>query len=262
MFKGLLVSKDSGGQSCNLVQLTPDDLMDGHVTVAVSHSSLNYKDALAVTGHGPVIRRFPMIPGIDFAGVITQSAAPSFKPGDKVLLTGYGVGESHYGGYAQMARVRGEWLVPLPSAFTPAQAMAIGTAGFTAMLAVMALQDAGLMPERGPIVVTGAAGGVGSIAILLLTKLGFSVIASTGRTEEEPYLRSLGAGEIMARSELDAEPRPLGRERWAGGIDTVGSRTLVNLLAQTRHGGAVAACGLAGGMALPASVAPFILRGI
>jgi acrylyl-CoA reductase (NADPH) len=261
-FKALLVTGDKHGQSCNPTELTHDDLMDGDVTIAVSHSSLNYKDALAVTGRAPVVRRFPMVPGIDFAGTVEQSANPDFHPGDKVLLTGHGVGESHHGGYAQKARVRGEWLVPLPPAFTPAQAMAIGTAGFTAMLAVMALEDAGLTPERGPIVVTGATGGVGSIAILLLARAGFLVIASTGRPQEEAYLKSLGASEILVRNELDAEPRPLGKERWAGGIDAVGSRTLVNLLSQTSHGGAVAACGLAGGMALPASVAPFILRGI
>jgi acrylyl-CoA reductase (NADPH) len=262
MFKALLVSGDKHGQVCAPTELATDDLMEGDVTIAVSHSSLNYKDALAVTGRAPIIRRFPMIPGIDLAGVVEQSADPAFRPGDKVLLTGYGVGESHYGGFARKARVRGEWLVPLPGAFTPAQAMALGTAGFTAMLAVMALEDADVSPERGPVVMTGASGGVGSIAIALLAKAGFAVIASTGRPQEEAYLRSLGAGEILPRSELDAEPRPLGKERWAGGIDTVGSRTLVNLLSQISRGGAVAACGLAGGMALPASVAPFILRGI
>ena len=261
-FKALLVTGDKRAQSCDQIDLAPADLMAGDVTVAVSHSSLNYKDALAVTGRGPVIRHYPMIPGIDLAGVVEQSADPALRPGDKVLLTGYGVGESHYGGYAQKARLRGEWLVPLPPAFTPAQAMAIGTAGFTAMLAVMALEDMGITPQRGPVIVTGASGGVGSLAILLLAKAGFTVIASTGRPQEEPYLKSLGASEILARDELDTEPRPLDKERWAGGIDVVGSRTLANLLSHTSPGGAVAACGLAGGMALPASVAPFILRGI
>lgn len=262
MFEALLIAKEGDKQTCNFVQLTPDDLMDGDVAVAVSHSSLNYKDALALTGRAPVVRRFPMIPGIDLAGRVAHSSNAAFRPGDMVLATGYGLGERHYGGYAGMARLPGEWLVPLLQAFTPAQAMAIGTAGFTAMLAVMALEDAGVVPGAGPVIVTGAAGGVGSFAVALLARLGFDVVASTGRPQEEVYLKALGAARIVPRDLFDGAPRPLAEERWAGGIDCVGSRTLVNILSQTRYGGAVAACGLAGGMDLPASVAPFILRGI
>jgi acrylyl-CoA reductase (NADPH) len=262
MFEALLIAKEGDKQTCYFVQLTPDDLMDGDVAVAVSHSSLNYKDALALTGRAPVVRRFPMIPGIDLAGRVAHSSNAAFRPGDVVLATGYGLGERHYGGYAGMARLPGEWLVPLPQAFTPAQAMAIGTAGFTAMLAVMALEDAGVVPGAGPVIVTGAAGGVGSFAVTLLARLGFDVVASTGRPQEEVYLKALGAARIVPRDSFDGASRPLAEERWAGGIDCVGSRTLVNILSQTRYGGAVAACGLAGGMDLPASVAPFILRGI
>jgi acrylyl-CoA reductase (NADPH) len=262
MFEALLVTRSGDKQSCAPARLTRDDLMEGDVTVAVSHSSLNYKDALALTGRAPVVRRFPMIPGIDLAGIVEDSSHGAFKPGDKVLATGYGLGESHYGGYAGMARLNGEWLVALPRAFTTAQAMAIGTAGFTAMLAVMALEDAGVAPGKGPVIVTGAAGGVGSFAILLLAGLGFEVIASTGRPQEESYLKMLGASRIVPRGELAAPSRALGAERWAGGIDSVGSQTLAAMLSQTCYGGAVAACGLAGGMDLPASVAPFILRGV
>jgi acrylyl-CoA reductase (NADPH) len=261
-FRAIQIRKNDTGQSADDVELTPDDLMEGDVTVAVSHSTLNYKDGLALTGRSPIIRKFPLVPGIDFAGTITESSNLNFKPGDKVVLNGYGVGETHHGGYCEIARVKGDWLVPLPSAFTPAEAMAIGTAGYTAMLAVMALEDAHVTPDKGAVIVTGAAGGVGSVAVAVLAKLGYRVIASTGRSEEEPYLKSLGAAEILPRSELAGEPRMLGKERWAGGVDSVGSKTLANVLSSTSYGGAVAACGLAGGMDLPTSVAPFILRGV
>lgn len=261
-FKAILIRKNENGQSADDVELSPADLMDGDVTVAVSHSTVNYKDGLVLTGRSPVVRRFPMIPGIDLAGTVEQSSNPNFKPGDKVVLNGYGLSETHYGGYSELARVKGEWLVPLPSAFTAAEAMAIGTAGYTAMLAVMALEDAGVTKEKGAVLVTGAAGGVGSVAVAVLARLGYHVMASTGRLEEEGYLKSLGAGEIIPRSELAAEPRMLGKERWAGAVDSVGSKTLANVLASISYGGAVAACGLAGGMDLPTSVAPFILRGV
>ncbi len=261
-FKALLIRKDGEKQSVNEEELSPADLMDGDVVVAVSHSTVNYKDGLAITGRAPVVRRFPMIPGIDLAGVVQESADANFKAGDKVLLNGFGLGETHYGGYAEVARVKGDWLVPIPKAFTPEQAMAIGTAGYTAMLAVLALEDAHVSPGGGPVVVTGAAGGVGSVAIALLAKLGFHVIASTGRTQESDYLKSLGAAEIIPREELSVDPRPLGKERWIGAVDSVGSKTLANVIACTKYGGAVAACGLAQGMDLPVSVAPFILRGV
>ena len=261
-FKAILIRRSENGQSADDVELSPADLMDGDVTVAVSHSTVNYKDGLVLTGRSPVVRRFPMIPGIDLAGTVEQSSNPNFKPGDKVVLNGYGLSETHYGGYSELARVKGEWLVPLPSAFTAAEAMAIGTAGYTAMLAVMALEDAGVTKEKGAVLVTGAAGGVGSVAVAVLARLGYHVMASTGRLEEEGYLKSLGAGEIIPRSELAAEPRMLGKERWAGAVDSVGSKTLANVLASTSYSGAVAACGLAGGMDLPTSVAPFILRGV
>ena len=261
-FKAILIRRNENGQSADDVELSPADLMDGDVTVAVSHSTVNYKDGLVLTGRSPVVRRFPMIPGIDLAGTVEQSSNPNFKPGDKVVLNGYGLSETHYGGYSELARVKGEWLVPLPSAFTAAEAMAIGTAGYTAMLAVMALEDAGVTKEKGAVLVTGAAGGVGSVAVAVLARLGYRVTASTGRLEEEGYLKSLGAGEIIPRSELAAEPRMLGKERWAGAVDSVGSKTLANVLASTSYSGAVAACGLAGGMDLPTSVAPFILRGV
>jgi acrylyl-CoA reductase (NADPH) len=261
-FHAVLITKDGGNQSVNDVELGVDDLMEGDVVVAVAHSTVNYKDGLAISGRSPVVRKFPMIPGIDLAGTVESSQNPRFKPGDKVLINGFGLSESHYGGYAEYARVKAEWLVPLPSAFTTSDAMAIGTAGYTAMLSVLALEDAGITPEKGPVVVTGAAGGVGSVAIALLAKRGFHVIASTGRPEEEGYLKSLGAKEIIPRSELGGEPRPLAKERWAGAVDSVGSKTLANVLASTQYGGAVSACGLAQGLDLPASVAPFILRGI
>ena len=260
-FKAILLCKDGDKQTADDVELTPDDLMAGDVTVAVSHSTVNYKDGLALTGRSPVVRKFPMIPGIDLAGTVEESAHPDFKIGDKVVLNGYGLSETHYGGYAELARVKGDWLVPLPAAFSPAQAMAIGTAGYTAMLCVLALEDAHVKPGSA-VVVTGAAGGVGSVAVSLLSKLGYKVIASTGRPEEEAYLRDLGASEILPRAELAGEPRMLGKERWAGAVDSVGSKTLANVIASTSYGGAVAACGLAAGLDLPTSVAPFILRGI
>jgi acrylyl-CoA reductase (NADPH) len=261
-FKAILLRKDGDKQSADDVELTPDDLMPGDVTVAVSHSTVNYKDGLALTGRSPVVRKFPMIPGIDFAGTVEESSHPGFKPGDKVLQNGFGLSETHYGGYAELARVKGDWLVPLPKEFTPAQAMAIGTAGYTAMLCVLAIEDAGVTPAKGPVLVTGANGGVGSVAVAVLAKLGYRVIASTGRPEEEAYLKELGAAEIIPRSELSGDPRPLAKERWAGAVDSVGSKTLANVIAATSYQGAVAACGLAGGLDLPTSVMPFILRGV
>jgi acrylyl-CoA reductase (NADPH) len=261
-FKAILITKDGNAQKVEDVELTHADLMEGDVTVAVSHSTVNYKDGLVLRGNSPVVRRFPMIPGIDLAGTVEESSHPGFKPGDAVVLNGYGLSETHCGGYAEYARVKGDWLVPLPKAFTAAQAMAIGTAGYTAMLAILALEDAGVTPDKGAVVVTGAAGGVGSVAVAVLAKLGYRVIASTGRTEEEAYLKSLGAAEIIPRAELSADPKPLAKERWAGAVDSVGSKTLANVIAATSYGGAVAACGLAAGMDLPTSVAPFILRGV
>jgi acrylyl-CoA reductase (NADPH) len=261
-FKAVMVRKDADKQTVEDVEIGLNDLMDGDVVVAVSHSTVNYKDGLVLTGRAPVVRKFPMIAGIDLAGTVETSSHPQFKPGDKVILNGYGLSETHFGGYAEYARVKGDWLVPLPQAFTPAEAMAIGTAGYTAMLCVLALEDAGVTPDKGSIVVTGAAGGVGSVAISLLAKLGYQVTASTGRTEEEGYLKGLGATEIIPRTELSGDPRPLAKERWAGGVDSVGSKTLANVIASLRYGGAVAACGLAAGMDLPTSVAPFILRNV
>jgi acrylyl-CoA reductase (NADPH) len=261
-FKALKLSKTQDGQAAEFVDFDEAELMEGDVTVRISHSAVNYKDGLAVTGKGPVVRRWPMIPGIDFAGVVESSASPAWKPGDAVILNGWGTGETHLGAYAQKSRVKGEWLIPLPAGMSPAEAMAIGTAGYTAMLALMALEDHGAKPERGPLLVTGAAGGVGSVAIALAAKAGWHVIASTGRPEEADYLKGLGAAEIMDRAELSAPGRPLGKERWAAAIDSVGSHTLANVLAMTKYGGVVAACGLAQGMDLPASVAPFILRGV
>jgi len=261
-FKAVLIRKDNDKQTVDDVELTPADLMDGDVTVAVSHSTVNYKDGLALTGRSPIVRKFPMIPGIDLAGVVEESSHPHFKAGDPVVLNGFGLSEVHYGGYAELARVKGDWLVPLPKEFTPAQAMAIGTAGYTAMLCVLALEDAGVSPAKGAVVVTGAAGGVGSVAVALLARLGYRVIASTGRPEESDYLKALGATEIVPRAELSGEPRMLGKERWIGAVDSVGSKTLANVIASTSYGGAVAACGLAQGLDLPTSVAPFILRGI
>jgi acrylyl-CoA reductase (NADPH) len=261
-FRAIVVDKAESGQSVRLTEFDEKELMDGDVTVGVEYSTVNYKDGLALTGKAPVVRRFPMIPGIDFAGTVESSSHPGWKPGDKVILNGWGLGETHLGGYARKARVKGDWLVRQPQSMSAREAMAIGTAGYTAMLAVMALERAAIAPARGAVVVTGAAGGVGSVAIALLAKLGYAVIASTGRPAEAAYLKGLGATEVIERKELSGPARPLAKERWAGGIDTVGSTTLANVLSMTRYGGAVAACGLAGGMDLPTSVAPFILRGV
>jgi acrylyl-CoA reductase (NADPH) len=261
-FKAIRIDKAEKGQTVALVDFDDDDLMDGDVSVKVEWSTINYKDGLALSGKAPVVRRFPMIPGIDLAGTVEASSNSAWKPGDQVILDGFGLGETHLGGYAQRARVKGEWLVPLPAGMSGRDAMAIGTAGYTAMLAVMALERQSVSPDRGPVVVTGAAGGVGSVAITLLAKLGYRAVASTGRPQEAPYLTGLGAAEVIDRAELAGAPRPLAKERWAGGIDTVGSTTLANVLSMTKYGGAVAACGLAGGMDLPGSVAPFILRGV
>ncbi|MGC1694712.1 MAG: MDR family oxidoreductase [Pseudolabrys sp.] len=261
-FKAIVIEKADGATRAALTDFDEANLMDGDVTVRVEYSTLNYKDALAITGKAPVVRRFPMIGGIDFAGTVEASSHAAWKPGDKVILNGWGCGESHLGAYAGKARVKGDWLVPLPPTMRAREAMAIGTAGYTAMLAGLALEGHGLTPERGPIAVTGAAGGVGSVAIAILAKRGFSVSAVTGRPQEADYLKGLGAAEIVERKELAGPPKPLAKERWAGAVDAVGSTTLANLLSMIRYGGAVAACGLAGGMDLPASVAPFILRGV
>jgi acrylyl-CoA reductase (NADPH) len=261
-FRAIVVDKTEQGYGAVLREAQDAELMDGDVTVRVTHSTVNYKDGLAITGKAPVVRRFPMVPGIDFAGTVEASSHPGWKAGDAVVLNGWGVGETHWGGYAQRARVKGDWLVPQPAGLTAAQAMAVGTAGYTAALCVLALERAGLTPDRGPVVVTGAAGGVGSVAIALLAARGWHVIASTGRPAEADYLKGLGATEIIDRAELSGPARALGKERWAAGIDAVGSHTLANVLSMTRYGGAVAACGLAQGMDLPTSVAPFILRGV
>lgn len=262
-FPAILVSKEGEkGQKVEATELGVGDLMEGDVVVAVSHSTVNYKDGLAVTGKAPVVRRWPMVPGIDFAGTVESSSHPEFKAGDRVVLNGWGVGETHYGGFAGKARVKGDWLIHLPDGMTAAQAMAIGTAGYTAMLCVLALERQEVTPDKGPVVVTGAAGGVGSVAVSILSKLGYYVIASTGRPGEAEYLKGLGAAEIVPRDELSGQPRALNKERFAGGVDAVGSTTLANVLSMTRYGGSVAACGLAGGMDLPTSVAPFILRGV
>jgi acrylyl-CoA reductase (NADPH) len=261
-FTAIVIDKAETGQTVRLTDFDEKDLMDGDVTVAVEWSTVNYKDGLALTGKSPVVRRFPMIAGIDFAGTVESSSHSDWKHGDKVILNGWGLGETHLGAYAQQARIKGDWLVRLPEKISARDAMAIGTAGYTAMLSVMALEHAGVGPARGPVIVTGAAGGVGSVAIALLAKLGYTVIAATGRPAEAAYLKGLGAIEVIERKELTGPPRALGKERWAGGIDAVGSTTLANVLAMTRYGGAVAACGLAGGMDLPTSVAPFILRGV
>lgn len=262
-FKAILVSRDEDKkQSVAVTDLTEADLMEGDVTVAVEATTVNYKDGLAITGKAPVVRRWPLVPGIDFAGTVTASDHPDWRRGDKVILNGWGVGETHHGAYAGRARAKGDWLVPLPEGMSAHDAMAVGTAGYTAMLCVMALERHGIAPDRGPVVVTGAAGGVGSVAVALLSKLGYHVIASTGREAEKAYLTDLGAAEVIARDELNGPVKPLAKERWAGGVDAVGSTTLANVLSMTAYGGAVAACGLAGGMDLPSSVAPFILRGV
>jgi acrylyl-CoA reductase (NADPH) len=261
-FKAIVIEKAEGGTSAALADFDEAKLMDGDVTVGVDYSTINYKDGLAITGKAPVVRRFPMIAGIDFAGTVQASTHAAWKPGDKVILNGWGCGETHLGGFAAKALVKGDWLVPLPAGMSAREAMAIGTAGYTAMLAAMALERHGLKPDGGPIAVTGAAGGVGSVAVAILAKRGFTVHAVTGRPDHAGYLKDLGAAEIVPRQELAGPPKPLAKERWAGAVDVVGSTTLANLLATTRYGGAVAACGLAGGMDLPASVAPFILRGV
>ncbi|NMG37913.1 acryloyl-CoA reductase [Chelativorans sp. ZYF759] len=262
-FRAILVSRDDDKkQSVDFVDMREDELMEGDVTVAVEATTVNYKDGLAITGMAPVVRRWPMVPGIDLAGTVVSSDHPDWQNGDRVILNGWGVGETHYGAYAGRARLKGDWLVRLPSSLSARDAMAVGTAGYTAMLCVMALERHGIEPARGPVIVTGAAGGVGSVAISLLSRLGYHVIASTGRTAEADYLRDLGAAEILDRAELSSPAKPIGKERWAGGVDAVGSHTLANVLSMTSYGGAVAACGLAGGMDLPTSVAPFILRGV
>jgi acrylyl-CoA reductase (NADPH) len=261
-FKAIVIEKADGGTKTALADFDEANLMEGDVTIRVEYSCLNYKDGLAVTGKAPVVRRFPMIAGIDGAGTVEASSHPAWKPGDKVILNGWGCGETHLGCYAEKARLKGDWLVALPASMSTREAMAIGTAGYTAMLAVMALERHGLKADSGPVAVTGASGGVGSVAIALLAKRGFSVHAVTGRPQEADYLKGLGAAEIIERKELAGPPKPLAKERWAGAVDAVGSTTLANLLSMTRYGGAVAACGLAGGMDLPGSVAPFILRGV
>jgi len=261
-FKAIRIDKADKGTTAALTQFDEAELMDGDVTVRVEWSALNYKDGLAVAGKAPVVRRFPMIAGIDLAGTVEQSSHPQWKAGDKVICTGWGMGEIHLGGYAEKARVKGDWLVRLPEGMSTREAMAIGTAGFTAMLSVLALEKHGLTPNHGPVVVTGAAGGVGSVATAVLSKLGFHVIASTGRLSEADYLKGLGAAEVINRNELSGPAKPLAKERWAGGVDSVGSTTLANVLSMTKYAGAIAACGLAAGMDLPTSVAPFILRGV
>ncbi|HEY3792173.1 MAG TPA: MDR family oxidoreductase [Bradyrhizobium sp.] len=261
-FKAIRIDKAEKGTTVALTQFDAAELMDGDVTVRVEWSTMNYKDGLAVTGKAPVVRRFPMIAGIDFAGTVEQSSHPQWKAGDRVICNGWGMGETHLGAYAEQARVRGDWLVRLPEGMSAREAMAIGTAGYTAMLSVLALEKQGVTPTSGPIVVSGAAGGVGSVAIAVLSKLGYHVMASTGRMSEADYLKDLGAAEVIDRAELSGPAKPLAKERWAGGIDSVGSTTLASMLSMTKYGGAVAACGLAGGMDLPTSVAPFILRGV
>ncbi|MEB0046740.1 MULTISPECIES: MDR family oxidoreductase [unclassified Pseudomonas] len=262
MFKGILIDKDDSGYRAALQDISDDQLPEGDVTVRVAYSTLNFKDGLAITGSSPVVRKFPMVPGIDLAGTVEVSGHPDYKVGDQVLLNGWGVGEGHWGGLAQRARLNGDWLIALPKAFTPAQAMAVGTAGYTAMLSILALEHNGVTSERGEVLVTGANGGVGSFAIALLSKLGYRVVASTGRTSEHAYLTQLGASEVIDRATLSEPGKPLAKERWAGVIDSVGSHTLANACAGTRANGTVAACGLAQGMDFPASVAPFILRGV
>jgi len=262
MFKGILIEKDESGYRAGLKEIDESQLPEGDVTIRVSHSTLNYKDGLAITGKGPVVRKFPMVPGIDLVGTVEDSTHPGYKRGDAVLLNGWGVGEGHWGGLAQKARLNGDWLVPMPANFTPQQAMSIGTAGYTAMLCILALERHGVTPSDGEILVTGAAGGVGSVATTVLTKLGYTVVAVSGRPEETDYLKGLGAKEVLDRSQFSSPGKPLGKERWAGAVDVVGSHTLANVCATTKYRGVVTACGLAGGMDFPSSVAPFILRGV
>ncbi len=261
-FPAWLAQKDDRGYRVERVELSDDDLMDGDVTVAVEYSTLNYKDGLALTGKAPIIRRFPLVPGIDLAGHVITSENPDFQPGDDVLLNGFGIGETHHGGYAARARVRSEWLLKIPEGLDARRAMAIGTAGYTAMLCILKLEDHGIAPDRGPLAVSGAAGGVGSIALAVLGKLGYELHAITGRDDQADYLKELGATEILPREDFTRLARPLARETWQAAIDVAGGNTLANLLSQQRYGGAVAACGLAESMELPASVAPFILRGV
>ncbi len=261
-FRAIQISKTEQGQKVDFVDLTEADLMEGDVTIAVSHSSVNYKDGLAITGKAPIIRKFPLIPGVDFAGTVTASSHSKWKVGDQVVLNGWGVGEQHHGGFAEMARVNGDWLVAVPQGWTTADAMAVGVAGFTAMLCVMALEEQGVKPGDGEILVTGAAGGVGSVSIVLLARLGYKVAASTGRVEEGEFLKKLGASTIIDRNEFNTPVKPLAKSRWAGAIDSVGSVTLANVLSQMNNEATVVACGLAQGMDLPTSVAPFILRGV
>ncbi|MCF4996378.1 acryloyl-CoA reductase [Pseudomonas syringae] len=262
MFNGILIEKDDSGYRASLQPISDDKLPEGDVTVRVAYSTLNFKDGLAITGSSPVVRQFPMVPGIDLAGTVEASSHADYNVGDQVLLNGWGVGESHWGGLAQKARLKGDWLIALPKAFTAAQSMAIGTAGYTAMLCILALEHNGVTPEQGEVLVTGANGGVGSFAIALLNRLGYRVVASTGRVSEHDYLTQLGASEIIDRATLSEPGKPLAKERWAAVIDSVGSHTLANACASTRANGTVAACGLAQGMDFPASVAPFILRGV
>jgi acrylyl-CoA reductase (NADPH) len=262
MFKAILVEKDDAGYRAGLSELDPARLPEGDVTVRVKYSTLNYKDALAITGKGPVVRSFPIVPGVDFAGTVESSTNPEYKTGDKVLLNGWGLGESHWGGLSQIARVKGEWLLHVPDGFDERQCMAIGTAGYTAMLCVLALEKHNVTPDTGDVLVTGATGGVGSFAVAILKTLGYTVAASTGRQEESGYLKTLGATEIVDRATLSAPGKPLGKERWAGAVDTVGSHTLANVCANMRYRGVVTACGLAQGLDFPSTVAPFILRGV
>lgn len=262
MFKGILIEQGNNGYCATFKDIDESLLPPGNVTVEVTYSTLNYKDALAITGKAPVVRRFPMIPGIDLVGIVEATRHPDYAVGDSVLLNGWGVGESHWGGLAQKARLEGDWLIPLPSAFSHQQSMAIGTAGYTAMLAVLGLERHGVGPDKGDIVVTGATGGVGSIAIVLLSKLGYRVVAISGKSEASDYLESLGAAEVLNRAEFDTPGKPLGKERWAGAIDVVGSHVLANVCATTKYGGVVVACGLAGGLDFQATVAPFIFRGV
>ncbi len=262
MINAVIIERDDKNYNTSVRQIDDSQLPEGDVQIDVQYSSINYKDGLAITGKSPVVRQFPMVPGIDFCGTVAESSSSKFKVGDTVILNGWGVGETHWGGLAQKARVKSDWLVPLPEGMTPMQAMSIGTAGYTAMLCVMALEKGGVRPDSGDILVTGAAGGVGSVAVALLSTLGYNVLASTGRPEEEDYLRKLGAAEIIDRKSLSEPGKPLNKEKWAGAVDCVGSHTLANVCAGLKYRGAVAACGLAQGMDFPASVAPFILRGI
>jgi acrylyl-CoA reductase (NADPH) len=261
-FKALILTQEDGKTVSSIRELSEADLPDGDVLLAVEYSSLNYKDGLAITGKGKIVRQWPLVPGIDLAGSVLKSDSPDFEPGDKVVLTGWGVGEKYWGGYSQRQRVQSQWLVPLPAGLDTRQAMAIGTAGFTAMLCVMTLEEAGITPDSGTVLVTGATGGVGSVAVAILAKLGYKVAAVSGKAEAADYLRGLGAGEILTRDEMSRPPRPLEGQRWAGAVDTVGSTMLARVLAETSYNGCVAACGLAGGTDLPTTVMPFILRNV